>query len=89
MSEENLNNLYHKALEISVQYADDCGFAIISENNKLVNYRASTIPNTLNERNLKCNEDKNEDYLIKSKGTDEWKTCKYLGSLLNTEADIK
>ena len=89
MSEENLNNLYHKALEISVQYADDCGYAIISENNKLVNYRASTTPNTLKERNLNCNEDKNEDYLIKSKGTDEWKTCKYLGSLLNTEADIK
>ena len=30
MSEKKINELYHKAIEIAVQYADDCGYAILS-----------------------------------------------------------
>ena len=52
-------------------------------------YRATLIPPTLRKRNLLCNEDKNEDFLIKAKGNTEWKSCKYLGSLFDTEKDIK
>ena len=36
MTEQKINELYHKAMELAVQYADDCGYAIIAENNKLM-----------------------------------------------------
>ena len=51
-------------------------------------YRATTIPPSLKRRNLNCNEEKNEDYEIRNKGEDSWKSCKYLGSLLDTQKDI-
>ena len=89
MTEEKINQLYHQAIELAVQYADDCGYAILSENKNLMNYRATTIPPTLRKRNLMCNEEKNEDFLIKNKGNETWKSCKYLGSLLDTAKDIK
>ena len=89
MPEEKINQLYHQAMELAVQYADDCGYAILSENKSLMNYRATTIPPTLRKRNLMCNEEKNEDFLIKNKGDENWKSCKYLGSLLDTAKDIK
>ena len=34
------------------------------------------------------NEAKTEEYVIKSGGKDDWKTCKYLGSMLDSEKDI-
>ena len=51
-------------------------------------YRAATIPPSLKRKNLLCNEEKNEDYEIKNKGKEDWKSCKYLGSLLDTTKDI-
>ena len=89
ISERKLNELYRRSMEISVQYADDCGYAIVSETNQLMKYRAATIPQQLKQRNLTCNETKNEDYHVTRKGTPDWKTCKYLGSLFDTEHDIK
>ena len=88
MTEQKINELYHRAIEITVQYADDCGYAIISEDNKLMRYRATVIPPTLKKRNLMCNEEKNEDFHITARGSTEWKSCKYLGSLLDTPKDI-
>ena len=88
ISESKINALYKEALEIAVQYADDCGYAIISQTNELMKYRAATIPPSLKRRNLNCNEEKNEDYEVKNKGDDRWTACKYLGSLLDTEKDI-
>ena len=49
-----------------MQYADDCGYAIISQTNELMKYRATTIPPSLKRRNLNCNEEKNEDYEVKN-----------------------
>ena len=71
-----------------MQYADDCGYAIISQTNELMKYRATTVPPSLKRRNLNCDEEKNEDYEVKNKGDDRWTACKYLGSLLDTEKDI-
>ena len=38
---------------------------------------------------LQINESKTERYHIQRGGEDAWKKCKYLGSLLDTEEDIK
>ena len=46
------------------------------------------IATKLQERNLKVNNTKTEKYCIKRKGPEDWKKCKYLGSILDTENDI-
>ena len=62
---------------------------IVSENQHLMKYNAITITSQLKERNLSCNEEKNEEFHITRKGEVKWQNCKYLGSLLATEKDIK
>ena len=42
----------------------------------------------LTARGLQINENKTEEYHIAKDGTSEWKKCKILGSLLDTEQDI-
>ena len=38
---------------------------------------------------MQANKSKTEEYTIKGNGQTDWKRCKYLGSLLDTEEDIK
>ena len=47
------------------------------------------VPAQLNKKNLQVNKTKTEEYTIKRNGKIDWKSCKYLGSLLDTEEDIK
>ena len=47
-----------------------------------------TIPGKLEERYLRINESKTEEYNIEQKGNEAWKECKVLGSLLGKEKDI-
>ena len=80
-----------QTLNIDTQYADDCGHAIISDNKYLVNYIKATIPALLKIQNLLCNESKNEEHTItrENRHNGSWRTCKYLGSLLDTKCDIQ
>ena len=43
----------------------------------------------LKARNLLVNEDKTEEYTVSREGDTEWKKCRFLGSLLGNEEDIK
>ena len=73
---------------ISLQYADDicwvggnCGSEV--DKQKLI------VPPRLQARNLSINTSKPEEYLINHQETDgDWKTCRYLGSLLDTTKDL-
>ena len=47
------------------------------------------LPAWLNKKNLQVNKSKTEECTIKRNGQTDWKRCKYLGSLLDTEEDIK
>ena len=47
------------------------------------------VPAQLNKKNLQVNKTKTEKYTIKRNGKTDWKGCKYLSSLLDTEEDIK
>ena len=49
----------------------------------------NTAPQILKNRNLLVNESKTEKYTVERNGSDQWKTCKYVGSLLDTQQDIK
>ena len=47
------------------------------------------VPVQLDKKNLQVNKTKTEEYTIKGDGQTDWKRCKYLGSLLDTEEHIK
>ena len=72
---------------INQQYADDIGW--ISNAKHRTEQIKRTIPDKLKSRNLQVNKNKTEEHHIKRNGGEEWKKCKYLGTLLDTEEDIK
>ena len=73
-------------IHIDQQYADDIGY--ITSDANIIKHIKQTIPSKLQSRNLQVNKDKTEEYRIKRNDVEEWKKCKYLGSLLDTEKDI-
>jgi len=77
------DNSFH----INQQYADDIGW--ISTAKHKIDKTKKNVPEKLKPRNLQVNETKTEQHVIKRKGKETWKKCKYLGSLLDTIEDIK
>lgn len=73
-------------LEINQQYADDISWVSNAEH-KIENIK-NRIPDQLKQYNLHVNESKTEEYKIKRNGKEDWRKCKYLGSLLDTKLDI-
>ena len=72
---------------IDQQYADDIGWATNARHK--IDQLEKNIPIKLAERNLKVNAKKTERYHIRKNGTEDWKRCKYLGTILDTKNDIK
>ena len=72
---------------IAQQYADDTSW-ITTEKHIKDNIK-SKVPPVLKARNLLVNEDKTEEYTVSREGDTEWKKCRFLGSLLGNEEDIK
>ena len=79
-----LNSNQHFTLD--QQYADDIGWA--STQSSIIDHIEKEVPILLDNRNLKINASKTERYNISRKSTDDWKSCKYIGSLLGTQEDI-
>ena len=72
---------------IDQQYADDIGF--ISNNKNIIDKAMKNIAPILEERNLTINEKKAIRHTIKRTLKNDWKKCKYLGTLRDTETDIE
>ena len=72
---------------VNQEYADDMSFLSTSQNN--IEYIKHILPPKLLSRNLKVNETKTEQYEIKRNGPIDGKSCKLLGTLLDTTSDIK
>eukprot|EP00794_Sanderia_malayensis_P008267 gene8266-biopygen6685 len=72
---------------IDQQYADDTGW-ITSDTERSREIRRE-VPPKLKEKNLMVNDTKTEEHEVERNGSIEWMKCKYLGSLLDTENDIK
>ena len=72
---------------IDQQYADDIGF--ISNNKNIKDKAMKNIAPILEERNLTINEKKAIQHTIKRTHKNDWKKCKYLGTLRDTETDIE
>ena len=69
------------------QYADDTSWVTNVENVK--NSIKEIASKELKQKNLIVNEDKTEEYKIHRKGSEDWKQCKFLGSMLGNSEDIK
>ena len=69
------------------QYADDVGW--VTTNKTHAKEISENIPDLLKKRNLHINADKTEKYIVKKGGSEKWKRCKYLRSLLDTTSDFQ
>ena len=75
-------------IDIDQQYADD--ISRISTSISAIGKMKDELPAKLAQRGLKINESKTEEYTIKRANCDNrWRDCKLLGSLLDTQKDIK
>ena len=85
--EDHMYSKLNSLLMIDQQYADDVSW--ITNNTVIKENLKKEVPTILKDKNLKVNEGKTEEYQIGKGESDDWKKCKYLGSLLDTEKDIK
>jgi len=73
---------------VDQQYADDIGWA--STGIHILEQIEKDIPKVLKERNLNINDTKTEKFVVNSSVQNtNWRECKYVGSLLGTNEDIK
>ena len=71
------------------QYADDIGWCASNNKYGIEKEKKTALPK-LKNRGLRINEDKTEEFEITRNGNDSWKKkCKILGSLIDTNEDIK
>lgn len=82
------SKLERTGVMIPLQYADDICWLGMNCNHSIDNIKRK-IPEMLKERNLMINPDKTEEYQIRKDGPEEWKRCKYLGTMLETTEDMK
>ena len=86
--EHNYHQQTHNHIDINLEYADD--ISKITSNKETVTRVKKDLPIKLAKRDLTINETKTENYIISRQNCDNtWKKCKLLGSLLDTELDIK
>ena len=84
--DHNYYTFTNQQFTLDQQYADDIGWA--STQNSIIDHIEQEIPTILEDRNLQINATKTERYAISRHSNDDWKQCKYIGSLLGTEEDI-
>ena len=81
------HNQNKENFSIDLQYADDIGN--ITTDKKHKDTIKQELPLKVKQRNLNINNEKTEEFCVGTDGNVEWKAIKYLGSILDTEKDIK
>ena len=76
-----------KKFSLDMEYADD--MTSVTNDPKINDFKRDHTKRLLKQSNLSINIDKTETFEIKRSGNEEWKNCKLLGSLLDTENDIQ
>ena len=86
-TEHNYTRSICNTIDINQEYADD--ISIITTNPNTIKYSKQHLPTLLSLRNLQINHTKTEEFVIERNGCDKWRKCKLLGSLLDTNSDVK
>ena len=86
-TEHNYSTSIKNKFDINQEYADDISILITNPNT--IAFNKKYLPTILAKRNLQINTSKTEEFEIKRNGDNTWKSCKLLGSLLDTQNDIK
>ena len=73
---------------IPLQYVDDIYWLGINCSHQIEQIKAE-IPSVSERRNLMINETKTEEFRISKRGDKMWQKCKYFGTLLDTNEDLK
>ena len=73
---------------VDLQYADDITW-VATNSKDSISHVKERIPSKLSVRNLIINDSTTEEYKISRGPDNNWENCKHLGSLLDTDADIK
>lgn len=76
-----------EGISLDVQYADD--ISLITTNKALLEQTKENLPEILTNRELKVNTSKTEEYTIERNGDESWRQCKFLGTKLDTNNEIK
>ena len=84
--EHNYAKYIDQHIRINQEYADDMSI-ITTDPHTISNIKDKVRPK-LEIRNLNINEAKTEEYKIERNGNEDWRNCKLLGSLLDTDKDI-
>ena len=71
---------------IDQQYANNIGWAS-TDNEESVKIK-DTVPQILKYRNPFLNESNTEKHTVEQIDREQWKTCKHVGNLLDTQQDI-
>ena len=87
LEDHTYSTMTDNSITIDQQYADDTGW--ISNSSLVIKDIEEKVPSKLKERKLQVNEEKTEKYNIRRGGDSNWKKCKYLGSLLDSQEDIQ
>ena len=87
---EHQDHNYYKPrqnfFEIEPKYADDITWATTAKHR--IEHVKQSVPEKLSKRHLIINATKTEEYKISKNSDEKWKSCKLLGTLLDTEKDI-
>lgn len=86
LQEHHYARANNNSININLQYADDISW--VSNAMQNIDYIKEVVPNKLREENLNINNSKTEEFNIIRGGNEDWKKCKYLGSMIDTEKDI-
>ena len=74
-------------INLNMEYADDMSH--ILSDMRSIEYSKKALPSRLSSWDLIMNEEKTEEFAIKRNGEETWKKCKLLGTLLDTQDDVK
>ena len=74
-------------INLNMEYADDMSY--ILSDMRSIEYSKKALPSRLSSWDLIMNEEKTEEFAIKRNGEETWKKCKLLGTLLDTQDDVK
>lgn len=69
-SPTKIHQMLQESINIDTQYADDCSYALVTQNTNANNHIKTITPQILKSRHLLCNEEKTEHHVVSRQNKD-------------------